>query len=272
MRFGRNVPLHETFPDATNLMTPSPRRVSLELLTRTTFSRRRSSTSSRRPGSSSWCTTGSCTRRARGRTRTTSRWTKRTPGTSGRCACRRRPPIRPRSLAPRGRRPTSTRTRTGGTARTSMAAVPSAQASLRAGREGKVLVSPSGRLGVDPVDRHRDHRLHRERLGRPQPAARAVRARAQRDLRRAQASTTRSGTTSGCFSRPASSTRRCWRRSIRLSGRPPSFPSGRHHRRAGELVRAVQQAAEHVPAAGRQRLCSAAFPDRRPTITARRSR
>src|SRR4029450_13382068 len=28
---------------------------------------------------------------------------------------------------------------------------PSAQASLRAGREGKVLVSPSGRLGVDPV-------------------------------------------------------------------------------------------------------------------------
>ena len=28
---------------------------------------------------------------------------------------------------------------------------PSAQASLRAGRDGKVLVSPSGRLGVDPV-------------------------------------------------------------------------------------------------------------------------
>ena len=28
---------------------------------------------------------------------------------------------------------------------------PSTQASLRAGREGKVLVSPSGRLGVDPV-------------------------------------------------------------------------------------------------------------------------
>ena len=28
---------------------------------------------------------------------------------------------------------------------------PSAQASLRAGRDGKVLVSPSGRLGVDPI-------------------------------------------------------------------------------------------------------------------------
>ena len=37
MRFGRNVPLSETFPDTANLMTPSPRRVSLELLTRTTF-------------------------------------------------------------------------------------------------------------------------------------------------------------------------------------------------------------------------------------------
>src|SRR4029434_6371176 len=37
IRFGRNVPLEETFPDAANLMNPSPRRVSLELLTRTTF-------------------------------------------------------------------------------------------------------------------------------------------------------------------------------------------------------------------------------------------
>ena len=37
MRFGRNVPLSETFPDTANLMTPSPRRVSLELLTRTRF-------------------------------------------------------------------------------------------------------------------------------------------------------------------------------------------------------------------------------------------
>ena len=37
MRFGRNVPLSDAFPDAANLLTPSPRRVSLELLTRTTF-------------------------------------------------------------------------------------------------------------------------------------------------------------------------------------------------------------------------------------------
>ena len=31
IRFGRNVPLNETFPDTANLMTPNPRRVSLEL-------------------------------------------------------------------------------------------------------------------------------------------------------------------------------------------------------------------------------------------------
>lgn len=36
-RFGRNVPLDETFPDLPNLLTPNPRTVSLELLTRTTF-------------------------------------------------------------------------------------------------------------------------------------------------------------------------------------------------------------------------------------------
>ena len=37
MRFGRNVPLSEAFPDTANLLTPSPRQVSLELLTRHTF-------------------------------------------------------------------------------------------------------------------------------------------------------------------------------------------------------------------------------------------
>src|SRR3954470_23298483 len=31
MRFGRNVPLSEAFPDTANLLTPSPRQVSLEL-------------------------------------------------------------------------------------------------------------------------------------------------------------------------------------------------------------------------------------------------
>ena len=37
MRFGRNVPLDEAFPDVENLMVPNPRTVSLELMTRHTF-------------------------------------------------------------------------------------------------------------------------------------------------------------------------------------------------------------------------------------------
>lgn len=36
-RFGRNFPLSETFPDTANLMKPSPRIISLELMTRTAF-------------------------------------------------------------------------------------------------------------------------------------------------------------------------------------------------------------------------------------------
>ena len=36
-RFGRNVPLSETMPDTANLLTPNPRTVSLELLSRQTF-------------------------------------------------------------------------------------------------------------------------------------------------------------------------------------------------------------------------------------------
>ena len=36
-RFGRNVPLDQTFPDTANLMTPSPRVVSRELMTRDEF-------------------------------------------------------------------------------------------------------------------------------------------------------------------------------------------------------------------------------------------
>ena len=36
-RFGRNFPLEHVFPDTPNLLAPSPRTVSLELMTRTTF-------------------------------------------------------------------------------------------------------------------------------------------------------------------------------------------------------------------------------------------
>ncbi len=44
IRFGRNVPLSEAFPDTANLLTPSPRQVSLELLTAARSSQPRSST------------------------------------------------------------------------------------------------------------------------------------------------------------------------------------------------------------------------------------
>jgi hypothetical protein len=37
VRFGRNVPLEDTFPDTANLLNPNPRTVSRELLTRTAF-------------------------------------------------------------------------------------------------------------------------------------------------------------------------------------------------------------------------------------------
>ena len=37
VRFGRNVPLDETVPDVANLLNPNPRTVSLELMTRTAF-------------------------------------------------------------------------------------------------------------------------------------------------------------------------------------------------------------------------------------------
>jgi Animal haem peroxidase len=36
-RFGRNVPLQNVYPDETRILTPNPRTVSLELLTRDTF-------------------------------------------------------------------------------------------------------------------------------------------------------------------------------------------------------------------------------------------
>src|SRR4029450_308101 len=36
-RFGRNMPLQEVFPDSANLLIPSPRMVSRELMTRDEF-------------------------------------------------------------------------------------------------------------------------------------------------------------------------------------------------------------------------------------------
>ena len=151
MRFGRNVPLSETFPDVANLMTPSPRRVSLELLTRTTF----------QPAkilnvlAAAWIQfqvhdwfvhkkgVGSHAHEiplADGDT-----WHERpmrvpkTPADAPKVAGSTRPPAYINE---------NTHWWDGSQVYGSS---PASQASLRAGRDGKVLVSPSGRLGVDPT-------------------------------------------------------------------------------------------------------------------------
>ena len=151
MRFGRNVPLSETVPDTKNLLNPSPRQVSLELLTRTTF----------QPATilnqiaAAWIQfmvhdwfvhkKGSWTHTHDIPLDESDTWHER--------------PMRiPKTPADAPKVPNSTRPPAyinenshwwdGSQAYGSS---PSQQASLRAGREGKVLVSPSGRLGIDPV-------------------------------------------------------------------------------------------------------------------------
>ncbi len=151
MRFGRNVPLNETFPDTANLMTPSPRRVSLELLTRTTFQEARILNVI----AAAWIqfmvhdwfmhTKGASTHTHDIPLDQGDAWHEhpmRVPKT----------PADPPKVANSTRPPAYINENThwwdGSNVYGSSAAT---QASLRAGREGKVLVSPSGRLGVDPV-------------------------------------------------------------------------------------------------------------------------
>jgi hypothetical protein len=151
MRFGRNVPLGETFPDTANLMAPSPRRVSLELLTRTTF----------QPATflnvlaAAWIQfqvhdwfvhkKGSWTHTHDIPLEDSDRWHERpmrvpkTPAEAPKVPNSKRPPAYINE---------NTHWWDGSQVYGSS---PAAQASLRTGREGKVLVSPAGRLGVDPV-------------------------------------------------------------------------------------------------------------------------
>jgi hypothetical protein len=150
-RFGRNVPLSETFPDMANLMTPSPRRVSLELLTRTAF----------QPATilnviaAAWIQfmvhdwfahpKGVWTHTHDVPLDSSDTWHERpmrvpkTPADSPKVPGSTRPPAYVNE---------NTHWWDGSHVYGSSA---SAQASLRAGRDGKVLVSAGGRLGVDPV-------------------------------------------------------------------------------------------------------------------------
>jgi hypothetical protein len=151
VRFGRNVPLSETFPDTANLMNPSPRRVSLELLTRTTF----------QPATilnviaAAWIqfqvhdwfvhTKGSWSHTHDIPLGTGDTWHEnpmRVPKTPA------DPPKVEGSTRPPAYINENTHWWDGSQVYGSS---PASQASLRAGRDGKVLVSPSGRLGVDPV-------------------------------------------------------------------------------------------------------------------------
>ena len=151
VRFGRNVPLSETFPDTRNLLTPNPREVSLQLLTRTVF----------QPATilnviaAAWIQfmvhdwfvhkKGSWTHTHDIPLNEADGWHERTmrvPKTPAEA------PKVPGSTRPPAYINENTHWWDGSHVYGSS---PSAQASLRAGREGKVLVSPSGRLGVDPV-------------------------------------------------------------------------------------------------------------------------
>jgi hypothetical protein len=151
IRFGRNVPLKETFPDTTNLMTPSPRRVSRELLTRTTF----------QPATflnviaaawiqfmvhdwfvhkkGTWSLTHDIPLDDGDDWHERPMRVPKTPADAPKVDGATRPPAYINE---------NTHWWDGSHVYGSS---PAAQASLRAGREGKVLVSPSGRLGVDPV-------------------------------------------------------------------------------------------------------------------------
>ena len=151
MRFGRNMPLNEVFPDTPNLLNPSPRQVSLELLTRTTF----------QPATilnqiaAAWIQfmvhdwfvhkKGTLEHAHEIPIADADGWHERTMRIAKTPAD---PPKVPDSKRPPAYINENTHWWDGSHVYGSN---PSTQTSLRAFREGKVLVSPSGRLGVDPV-------------------------------------------------------------------------------------------------------------------------
>jgi hypothetical protein len=151
MRFGRNVPLKEVFPDTANLMNPSPRQVSLELMTRTTF----------QPATilnviaaawiqfmvhdwfvhkkGTWSVTHDIPVGDGDNWHERPMRVPKTPADAPKVQGSTRPPAYINE---------STHWWDGSHVYGSSQAT---QASLRAGRDGKVLVSPTGRLGIDPV-------------------------------------------------------------------------------------------------------------------------
>ena len=89
----------------------------------------------------------------------------------------------PRTATTARRRPTSPPTRTGGTRSRSTAATRASRSTSGAHEDGKLRLDARRTAAARPRERRRPHRRGRELLARPRPAAHAVHARAQRDLR-----------------------------------------------------------------------------------------
>ena len=253
IRFGRNVPLEETFPDIANLMNPSPRRVSLELLTRTTF----------QPATilnviaAAWIQF------------MVHDWFVHKKGTWSLThdiplgdgdGWHERPMRVPKTPADPPKVEGSTQA-----ARVHQRehALVGRLTRLRqqSGRTGVAPRRPRGQGAGQPErtagrrSRHRqgDHRLHRERVGGAQPAPRAVRAGAQRDLRHAEEAQSALGRRAVVSAGPPRELGAAREDPYRRVVDRDSAERGPHHRAQDQLVRTVQQAAERVPEARRQR-------------------
>ena len=221
MRFGRNVPLSEAFPDTANLLTPSPRQVSLELLTRTTF----------QPATilnviaAAWIQfmvhdwfvhkKGTWTHTHDIPLDDGDNWHERpmrVPKTPADAAQGRQGSKRPPAYINE-----NTHWWDGSHVYGSSPARPGVAARRPRWQGARQPERPARRRSGD---RPRDHRVHRERLGGPEPAARRCSRSSTTRFATTSRSTTRYGTTSGCSSRRAWSTRRCSRRFTPWSGRP----------------------------------------------------
>jgi hypothetical protein len=151
IRFGRNVPLKETYPDTDNLMNPNPRRVSLELLTRTEFQPvpflnvlaaawiqfQVHDWFVHRKGA--WTSTHDIPVEAGDTWHERPMRVPKTPAEPPKVAGSTKPPAYINE---------NTHWWDGSQVYGSS---PATQSALRAGRDGKVIVTPDGRLGVDPI-------------------------------------------------------------------------------------------------------------------------
>ena len=206
-RFGRNVPLEHTFPDTANLMTPSPRLVSRELMTRTEF---QPAHDPEPPGGGLDPVHGARLVRAqaqqdRERRDSARPWRRlvrpRDEGAAHRCPIRRPPgSTRPPAYAnPNSHWWDGSQI---------YGSDPVVAAKLRTGEGGKLKLEATKLLPVDPDTGVQSERVHRQLVDRARDAPHDVHARAQLHLRSAARESIRAGATRSCTARPSSSTPR----------------------------------------------------------------